>query len=565
MKSFSDPIRHIARPLPDGYLPSFGPGWFAPSVLIGGAFFLFAGAGQLRTDEPLGVIAIVAVPIIGIAAAVLVAWSRRDRGRLAGAWAVSSLVVIAGIILIGAADAGEGGGVSPVLLTSGLVIAFVSLAFGAAFVVLLTVVAATGVFAAVGAADLAGEAVNYELAAVFAMLLLAMGLIFATRTRAESRRSIWPARGSRPSDGRMSSTSLEQAAQASSAALALFDAHGHVTYANPGIERLLGAPVVWPPMPAGDGPLVSSPAAALFDAVAGNPTRLDFTVSGPGGVDRVIDGVFFPVDNGAGLMAIDVTDVRALVGGVSEAQRMETVGVIASGLAHDFNNLLSVVLGNLHVMRSAVAQPGEAEHVLDETVRACDQAAELIKRLMDYAKPAGDVCDVLVESLVTDATILVKGLLPPSVELVVQPESRGMMVCVNASALQQVLVNLVLNARDALLEAGRIELTVEAKPVQTGSVLTHHGLEPGDYAVIAVADTGAGMDSSTLARVFEPFFTTKEAGSGLGLAAAQGLVRSYGGVIDAESVLGEGATFRVYLPAGVGDPSQGQVIPQQLD
>lgn len=376
-------------------------------------------------------------------------------------------------------------------------------------------------------------------------MIFATGLFLAALARTYIKND-----GAASDEGRMSAEQLQAAAKESTAAIAVFDTSGELQFTSPALTAILGSGRAWPP--AGSPTSEADPAEAVREAVSGRARRLEFSLLAVDGSTRSIDGVFFPVDVGAGLIAMDVTDLRELQTYLPRVQRMETLGVVAGGLAHDFSNLLTVVLGNLHVVRLTVGQSPDAQHVLEETTQACERAADLIRQLLEYARPrALAVKDVTVSALLSETASLARGMLPATVEFKVAQPPPLASVEVDASAIQQVLLNLVMNARDAIPGGGSIIVDSQEARVGAPSPLAAEGLSIGSYHVISVADTGVGMDSETLTRVFDPFFTTKgdEKGTGLGLTTAQNIVQSFGGMITADSVPTVGTTFKVYLPA----------------
>ena len=246
---------------------------------------------------------------------------------------------------------------------------------------------------------------------------------------------------------------------------------------------------------------------------------------------------------------------------VRQSQKMEMVGQLTGGIAHDFNNMLQAIGGALELMRRRIEQGRmeEAARYVDAARTTVDRAAALTNRLLAFAsrqalQPKAVEPDKMVEGMAE----LIRGMVGPSVEVVLRPGDGIWTVLCDPGQLENVLLNLVVNARDAMPDGGR--LTVRTADVQlTARELNEHdGAKPGEYVELAVTDTGEGMTPAVLARAFEPFFTTKPLGQGTGLGLSQlhGFVRQSDGVVKLESAPGQGTTVRLYLPRyrGVAEP-----------
>jgi PAS domain S-box-containing protein len=246
----------------------------------------------------------------------------------------------------------------------------------------------------------------------------------------------------------------------------------------------------------------------------------------------------------------DITLRKKLEEEVRRAMRMESIGRLAGGVAHDFNNLLTVILSVVKVMEQGPRDTNDAND-LKQITAAAERAAELTAHLLAFARKQITEPKVIdLNALVLGVDGLLRRLIGEHITLKTVCQPRLGAVRADPTQLEQVIVNLVVNARDAMAAGGT--LTIETKDVALGPdyAATHPEVEPGDYVMIGVSDTGSGMDQATLARVFEPFFTTKAhgKGNGLGLATAYGVVKQSGGSIWAYSELGHGTTFKVYLP-----------------
>jgi signal transduction histidine kinase len=252
----------------------------------------------------------------------------------------------------------------------------------------------------------------------------------------------------------------------------------------------------------------------------------------------------------AGMQASLAERVAALEAALSEAQRIEALGRLAGGVAHDFNNLLTVINGysELLLLERPAGSPDRAR--LEVVKQAGERGAALTRQLLAFARK--QVLNPVVLSLnhcVQNIERVLGPLLGENVRLVLDLDPALAPVQADAGQLEQVLLNLLMNARDAMPEGGRVTLATHNATVANADP-GHPDVPPGAYAVLVVGDTGTGMDEATRARVFEPFFTTKGVGkgTGLGLASVYGIVTQSGGYIAVDSAVGRGTTFRIYLP-----------------
>jgi PAS domain S-box-containing protein len=249
------------------------------------------------------------------------------------------------------------------------------------------------------------------------------------------------------------------------------------------------------------------------------------------------------------LIAHDVTERRRLEEQVRQAQKMDAVGRLAGGVAHDFNNLLTAIAGFGTLARDGLGPADPNRPFLDEILKAARRAADLTGQLLAFGRrQLLTLKDLDLNALVRDAELLFGRLVGERVRLVTDLAPDLGPVRADPGRLEQVLLNLVVNARDAMPGGGT--LTVTTANVTLDAARKHLDVGPGPYVLLTVADTGVGMDPATAARVFEPFFTTKPVGkgTGLGLATAYGIIKQSGGHIDVETAPSRGSTFRVYLP-----------------
>ena len=236
---------------------------------------------------------------------------------------------------------------------------------------------------------------------------------------------------------------------------------------------------------------------------------------------------------------------------IRQAQKLESLGVLAGGVAHDFNNLLTAVLGNLYLLRQAVPEDPGLRELIDDAAHAAERGAALVRRLLTFGRPdiaQDEVVDL--DTLVAESAALARPMVEPQVKLVIQGGPGRALVKGLSSALEQVLVNLFVNARDAMPDGGTITVSRSTVMLTSKRRWAPPELPRGRYHVIAVRDTGTGMPPDVLEKIFDPFFTTKPVGrgSGLGLPTALAIARAHGGWLSAESTPGRGSIFRLLLP-----------------
>lgn len=234
-----------------------------------------------------------------------------------------------------------------------------------------------------------------------------------------------------------------------------------------------------------------------------------------------------------------------------QAQKMEAVGRLAGGLAHDFNNLLTVIMGHSQVLLDELSVGSPIRAKIEEMQKAGERAANLIRQLMAFSRKQPMEPNVLpLNSVIGNVEGMLRRLIGEDIQLVIRPDPHNGHVKADPGQLEQVLMNLVVNARDAMPNGGL--LAIETSQVELARTPMHH-LHPlplGHYVKLTVTDTGCGMNTDVLGHLFEPFFTTKEAhkGTGLGLSTVFGIVTTYGGGIDVWSQVGHGTTFDLYFP-----------------
>ena len=250
-------------------------------------------------------------------------------------------------------------------------------------------------------------------------------------------------------------------------------------------------------------------------------------------------------------IAEDVTDRRALEDQFRQAQKMEAVGRLAGGVAHDFNNLLMVIGGYAEVMLAKLP-PENPLHEKGKAIQlAADRATTLTRQLLAFSrKQILELKVVDVNAIVQDMQRLVNPLIGENVELVSILSPEAAHTRADAGQLEQVLMNLVVNAKDAMPDGGKLTIKTQNIVVDGSPRRGQQFIRPGKYVMLLVSDTGMGMDKETQLRIFEPFFTTKEKGkgTGLGLSTVYGIVKQSGGYVMVQSEQGQGTTFQIYLP-----------------
>ena len=235
-----------------------------------------------------------------------------------------------------------------------------------------------------------------------------------------------------------------------------------------------------------------------------------------------------------------------------QAQKMEAVGLLAGGVAHDFNNILAAIMMNLDLLKEYPNLNQEIEQMLGELEASAKRAADLTRQLLMFSRRSVLEIKVLdLNEIVANLLKMLGRLIGEDIYLQFQRKTGLPAVEADACMLEQVLMNLCVNARDAMSKGGRITISTETIEVGKEHARTHANRRPGLFVCLSVADTGCGMDETTLKRIFEPFFTTKEVGkgTGLGLATVHGIVTQHQGWVEVESQLGVGTAFHVFLPA----------------
>ena len=322
---------------------------------------------------------------------------------------------------------------------------------------------------------------------------------------------------------------------------------GRLTYSNDAAIRLAqsvgkqGAAGILPPN-----------IGALVDTcLAHPPQKLSLQTQSQG---RTLSWSFHPVPTSHVVHAYveDITDRLSLEAQLRQSQKMESVGQLAAGVAHDFNNMLTIIQGHAGMLLAKSAQKPDLLDSAQAIYFAAERAANLTRQLLMFSrKNVIQSKPVDLREVVSHTTKLLQRLLGETITLEFKPPAEIPLVLADVGMVEQVLMNLAVNARDAMPKGGRLQISTTLVQIERGYVRTHPEARPGAFVCLRVTDTGCGMDPKTMARIFEPFFTTKEVGkgTGLGLATVYGIVKQHEGWIEVVSEVNKGTTFSVFFPA----------------
>jgi PAS domain S-box-containing protein len=255
---------------------------------------------------------------------------------------------------------------------------------------------------------------------------------------------------------------------------------------------------------------------------------------------------------GASAIARDITAQKRAEAQLRQSQKMEAIGRLAGGVAHDFNNILAIINACTEFLRDRIDAATEPTGYIENIRKAIERGTALTRQLLTFSRTSALQPQVLeLNDRLKDISKLLRPLLGDAIEILIVPRSAAAVVEADPGQLDQIVVNLAVNARDAMPRGGKFILETFTMNSDEGFADPHQAMAAGKYVVLAISDTGCGMDQATLARIFEPFFTTKEIGkgNGLGLATVYGIVKQSAGHIFVYSEPGHGTTFKIYLPS----------------
>jgi PAS domain S-box-containing protein len=268
------------------------------------------------------------------------------------------------------------------------------------------------------------------------------------------------------------------------------------------------------------------------------------------------------------VFAEDITQRRTLERQLFQSQKMEAIGRLAGGIAHDFNNLLGVVLGHTEILEEAAGQDKRLQRSVEAIQSATQRAAALTTQLLAFSRKQ------MVEPRILDLNVavreiekLLRRVIGEDIELIIRVQPSASTILIDPGQIDQILMNLVVNARDAMPSGGKLILETSSLTLDDSYVGQHLGAAAGPFVLLSISDTGFGMDQETLSHIYEPFFTTKEIGkgTGLGLSTVYGIVKQCGGYIMAYSEPGRGTTFKVYFPRVSGVPEAPRASARRAD
>jgi two-component system, cell cycle sensor histidine kinase and response regulator CckA len=345
--------------------------------------------------------------------------------------------------------------------------------------------------------------------------------------------------------------------------IAVVDAQGNRIYNSPSYERVLGFSAEDLKNTSAVEQIHPDDRQRVLDAAAearreGVGRRIEYRMRHKDGTWRFLESTASVVENSRGevekliIVNRDITGRRQLEEQFRQAQKMEAVGRLSGGIAHDFNNLLGVIIGYSEVLQDRLPRTDPLCVSVDEILKAGKRAASLTRQLLAFSRQQVlDPRPLNLNSVVVDMERMLRRLIGEDIELATVLDPALGTIKADQGQLEQVIMNLIVNARDAMPEGGK--LLIETRNLQIDQEFVRkypYPVQQGPYICLTVTDSGTGMDAERQARIFEPFFTTKEKGkgTGLGLATVYGVVKQSGGYIDVRSALGQGTTFDIYLP-----------------
>ena len=261
---------------------------------------------------------------------------------------------------------------------------------------------------------------------------------------------------------------------------------------------------------------------------------------------------------------LDISKEKILERQLTESQKLETVGRLAGGIAHDFNNVLNIILGDAQLAKRSVPDGHKAFEYCTSIEKAVFRAAEFVKQLLAFSRrQLLELKVVDLNDTVRKLTMMVGHVIGENIDIKVLTGPRSVPVKVDPGQIDQILLNLVVNARESITGDGQIIIETSERFLNPDYCRFNPDARPGSYAVVSITDTGCGMEQETVSRIFEPFFSNKGNGTGLGLSVVYGIVRQHNGFINVYSEVGEGTTFRIYLPSAKETAERDEPAPRE--
>jgi two-component system, cell cycle sensor histidine kinase and response regulator CckA len=358
-------------------------------------------------------------------------------------------------------------------------------------------------------------------------------------------------------------------------AICVIDAEGRITYWNASAERLYG----WTAdevLGCNRREIVHQHDGDAFDAaharvLASGEWRGEFSarnvVEEPVVIESFWNLVSDDEDHNLSILIVesDVTERKRIEAQLMQTQRLETLGLLAGGIAHDLNNVLAPILASVDLLSEIAIRPRDRD-LLDTLEMSAQHGADMVRQLLAFARGKGEQRSEQAPHMLIDGVRrLVRHAMRANIEMRMEAAKDLPLVQVDATQVRQVLLNLCINARDAMPDGGVIEIRAEKEDVGSSTRSVQGEVLPGAYVRISVSDTGTGIPPEIVAKLFDPFFTTKKAGkgTGLGLANVAGIVKSHGGFVNLDSVVGRGTAFHIYLPAL--EPAEGAAAVGETD
>ncbi|HTO95149.1 MAG TPA: ATP-binding protein, partial [Bacteroidota bacterium] len=294
----------------------------------------------------------------------------------------------------------------------------------------------------------------------------------------------------------------------------------------------------------------------------GAPSRAEFRTVRPGGGERILEARASAVRGVNGkvseviIVSRDVTEEKKIAAQFLRAQRMESIGTLASGIAHDLNNVLAPILMSIEVLKAKIPGPG-GQKVLNTIEATAKRGSDIVRQVLAFGRGvAGDLIQVQPRHVIGEVVKIARETFPRSIDVSADVPRDLSTMMADPTQLHQVLLNIFVNARDAMPRGGTLAVSAENATVDETFIRMHPEAHPGPYIMFSISDSGEGIRADIRDKIFEPFFTTKEVGkgTGLGLSTTLAIVRSHGGFINLYSEEGKGTTFKIYFPATPSAP-----------